>query len=301
MFPVAFHTNYIFELPENHRFPIEKYDLLPQQLLRNGIVTSTDFFQPQPVQLDIVKKVHCPAYVNRFVNNELTYHEGRRIGFIQTPQLVERELTLIQGTIDGAVKAMHNQSVAFNIAGGTHHACYAHGEGFCMLNDQAIAAFFLLDQTAINKVLIIDLDVHQGNGSANVCKQESRIFTYSIHGQHNYPFKKEQSSLDIGLQDGIEDAVYLAILKDTLPEVITSFQPDFIFYQAGVDILGSDQMGKFNCSLEGCRQRDAFVFLLAKQYNIPLQVSMGGGYSKKLATILDAHCNTYAVAAAIFS
>lgn len=295
MYRIAYHPIYKYPVPEHHRFPMDKYELLPIQLLREGIVLDSQFFEPNLCDLEHVYRVHDQDYIDRFVQLELTYHEGRRIGFEQTPILVERELRLVQGTIDGALAAL-SDGIAFNVAGGTHHACYAHGEGFCMINDQGVAAQYLIDSGSAKKVLIVDLDVHQGNGTADILGHSQDIFTWSVHCQSNYPFRKAKSHLDTGLEDGIMDDAYLNILYDTLYKLIKTVQPDFIFYQAGVDILATDKMGKFKITPEGCQQRDEIVMELANRKGIPIQCSMGGGYSKRLKDVIDAHRNTYLVA-----
>lgn len=300
MYSIAFHPRYVHPVPGEHRFPMVKYELLPRQLLHRGIVRQTQFFAPGFAALDHICKVHDPAYVNNFVHLELSAQEGRRIGFIQDRAIVERELLLVQGTIEGAQHALQD-GIAFNIAGGTHHASVSHGEGFCMLNDQAVAARFLIDHTPVNKVLIIDLDVHQGNGTADIFKDSPDVFTFSIHGDANYPFHKSASHLDVGLETGTTDEPYLAALQHSLELVRARFQPDFIFYQAGVDILETDKMGKLNCSLEACMQRDRMVMAFARALNVPLQCSMGGGYSPDIRTILEAHTNTYLVANEYYS
>ena len=214
------------------------------------------------------------------------------IGFVQNQQLVDRELTLVQGTIEAALWALHAAEVGFNIAGGTHHAFSDRGEGFCMLNDQAVAAAYLLAHTAVRKVLIIDLDVHQGNGTTEIFRHDPRVFTFSMHAEGNYPFVKEQSDRDIALPTGTTDAAYLSILTSVLPEIITAHQPDFVFYQSGVDVLSSDKLGKLSLSVQGCADRDRFVFNLCRQYHLPVQCSMGGGYSPQLSAILRSHTNT---------
>lgn len=295
MYSIAFHPKYAHPVPEHHRFPMAKYELLPQQLLYQGIVKQEQFFEPRQVALRHVYSVHDKSYVDSFVNLNLDSRAARRIGFIQDSPIVTRELLLVQGTIDGAVNALKD-GIAFNIAGGTHHACKAHGEGFCMLNDQAIAAQYLIDHTDIQKVLIVDLDVHQGNGTADVLHNHPQIFTFSMHCQSNYPFHKKQSHKDIGLPDGTDDSSYLSILSEHLSSIIASFKPEFIFYQAGVDIIQGDKMGKLGCSIEGCKARDRFVFEIARQHNIPVQCSMGGGYAQNIQTILNAHTNTYIAA-----
>lgn len=300
MYSIAFHPQYIHPVPQGHRFPMLKYDLLPRQLVHRGIVQETQFFEPGMVALEHVCKVHDPLYVNRFVQLELSAQEGRRIGFIQDQAIVARERLLVQGTIDGAMNALKD-GIAFNIAGGTHHASITHGEGFCMLNDQAIAARYLLDHTTVKKVLIIDLDVHQGNGTADIFEDSAEVFTFSMHGAANYPFHKSRSHLDVALETDTGDETYLSVLADSLALIRQRFQPDFIFYQAGVDILGSDKMGKLNCSLATCMQRDRMVMEFAQSLKVGMQCSMGGGYSPEITTILDAHTNTYLVARELYS
>lgn len=299
MFRIAYHPIYNHPVPESHRFPMEKYDLLPKQLLLENVVTQQQFFKPKMVVFDNILLVHDKDYVERYLNVQLTDKEIRLTGFKHCQQLIDRERTLVQGTIEGALFALQD-GVAFNIAGGTHHAFTAHGEGFCMLHDQAIAARYLLKNDLVSKILFVDLDVHQGNGTAEIFKNDDRVFTFSIHGKTNYPFKKETSDLDIALEDGTDDITYLDLLKEHLEPLLLQEKPDFIFYQSGVDILETDKLGKINCSIEGCKKRDELVFSLAKQYHIPLQCSMGGGYSPNLTTILKAHSNTFKIAANIF-
>jgi acetoin utilization deacetylase AcuC-like enzyme len=213
--------------------------------------------------------------------------------------LIERELIITQGTIDCALNALQ-YGCALNIAGGTHHAFAERGEGFCLLNDQAIAANYLISQQLSRKILIIDLDVHQGNGTAKLLENEPRIFTFSMHGLTNYPFHKEKSDLDIGLLDGTTSETYLLALEKALPELIDSVQPDFAFYLAGVDILSTDKFGKLKVSMEACKQRDIFVLTQLKKNKIPVAVTLGGGYSPDIKTIVEAHCNTFRTAINLF-
>lgn len=295
MFPIAFHSIFKYPVPEGHRFPMDKYELLPIQLLREGIAEEPDFFSPEPIDLASVYAAHSRTYIDRFVAGTLTRQEMRRIGFEHSPGLVERELRIAQGTLEGAIKALET-GIAFNIAGGTHHAAREVGEGFCMINDQAVAAQFLVDHRFVKKVLIVDLDVHQGNGTADIFTHEPRVFTFSMHAASNYPFRKTKSDLDVELTDRTGDSAYLRLLSAHFPKLIDAVKPDFIFYQAGVDILASDKLGRLSCSLEGCRERDAIVLAGAWQHGIPVQCSMGGGYSPQLKTIIEAHANTYRVA-----
>ena len=298
MVKIAWDPIYAHPLPEGHRFPMLKYELIPEQLLHEGIITEDNLFSPGPVAEEIILRSHAKAYWKQLRDLTLPAKEQRRIGFPLSPQLLERELRIAQGTIDGALFA-RDFGIAFNVAGGTHHAGSNWGEGFCMLNDQAIAANYLLSAGLHRKILIIDLDVHQGNGTAEIFYNEPNVFTFSMHGEKNFPFRKERSDLDIGLEDGIEDAAFLKILEDTLPELL-KFKPDFIFYLAGVDVLTSDKLGKLALSKAACKERDRMVLQFCKDHDLPVQVSMGGGYSPNIKDIVDAHCNTFKVGIDIF-
>ena len=299
MFKIAYHTNYTHKVPENHRFPMIKYELLYEQLLLENIAEKTDFFSPDMVEISDTFLAHRQEYVEAFVNLSLTDSQARKIGFIQDKELIDRELTLVKGTISGALLAFENK-IAFNIAGGTHHAYSDRGEAFCMLNDQAIASTFLLKNKWAKKILIVDLDVHQGNGTAEIFRNNPKVFTFSMHGKNNYPFEKEKSDLDISFDDKTTDNQYLSVLKETLYKLIEKEKPDFIFYQSGVDVLASDKLGKLALSVEGCAERDAIVFEFCQKYQIPIQCSMGGGYSPNLVTIIKAHTNTFRKAKDIF-
>lgn len=299
MFPIAYHPIYKHPLPDGHRFPMLKYDLLPQQLLHEGTANETDFFEPQKAELNDVLSVHSQEYVSKLIDLTLETKAARKIGFPLSKNLVERELIIAQGTISGCEKAFETK-IAFNIADGTHHAFSNSGEAFCMLNDQAIAAQYLLNKKLASKILIVDLDVHQGNGTAEIFSNNNEVFTFSMHGKNNYPFRKERSDLDIALDDDTKDHEYLSILIEILPELIAKQKPDFIFYLAGVDILASDKLGKLSCTIEGCKKRDEFVFSMCEKFEIPVQVSMGGGYSPEIKTIIEAHSNTFRAAKNIY-
>ena len=299
MSPIAFHPIYQHPLPEGHRFPMLKYELLPQQLILEGIAKESDFFEPTICDLKHVLAVHKQEYVDDLLNLTLDPKAARKIGFPLSRELVQRELIIAQGTIKGAQKSFETK-VSFNIAGGTHHAYSTHGEAFCLLNDQAIAAQFLLDNNLASKILIVDLDVHQGNGTAEIFQNNPNVFTFSTHGKTNYPFRKETSDLDIAFDDGTNDDKFLKTIGDIIPKLIESEKPDFIFYLAGVDILASDKLGKLGCSIEGCKKRDELVFELCNKHQIPVQVSMGGGYSPDIKIILEAHANTFRAAKDIF-
>jgi acetoin utilization deacetylase AcuC-like enzyme len=295
MLKIAFDTIYTHPLPENHRFPMMKYELIPAQLLYEGLITAENLFSPKPMSEEIILWTHEQDYWEQLRDLKLSYKEQRRIGFPLTDRLVERELRIGQGTIDGCHYAFE-YGVAFNVAGGTHHAGTNWGEGFCMLNDQAMAANYLLNRKLAYSILIIDLDVHQGNGTAQIFENEPRVFTFSMHGANNFPYRKERSNLDIPLPDGIEDEAYLNLLYNTLPHLIEQQKPDFIFYLAGVDVLATDKLGKLSLSKDACKERDQFVLEQCHTRQIPVQMSMGGGYSADIKDIVDAHCNTYRLA-----
>lgn len=299
MLPIAFHPIYKHPLPAGHKFPMLKYELLPQQLLLHGIADEEDFFEPEIIDLEHVLAVHDKNYVADLLNLTLSEKAVRKIGFPLSAELIERELRIAQGTVLGSEKALQS-GIAFNIAGGTHHAFSDRGEGFCMLNDQAITAQYLLNKKLASKILIIDLDVHQGNGTAEIFQNNPKVFTFSVHGKSNYPFKKEESSLDIALLNKTGDEEYLQIINENVPKLIEQEKPDFIFYLSGVDILESDKLGNLSCTLEGCKKRDEIVLSNCKKFEIPVQVSMGGGYSPEIKTIIEAHSNTYRVAADLY-
>ncbi len=278
---------------------MEKYELLPKQLLHEGTCTQENFFEPQAAGYEEVMRVHTHEYLQNLKVLKIDTRASRKTGFPLTEELVKRELIIAGGTIKAAEYALQ-YGIAMNIAGGTHHAYSGHGEAFCLLNDQAIAARYLQHKKLAEKILIVDLDVHQGNGTAKIFEEDPSVFTFSMHGRNNYPFKKERSNLDIDLPDGTKDDEYLNILKDTLPGLLEEQKPDFIFYLSGVDILHTDKLGKLGCTLEGCRERDRFVLQACQDLKIPVEVSMGGGYSPDIKTIIEAHSNTYRIAQYIY-
>jgi acetoin utilization deacetylase AcuC-like enzyme len=299
MLKIAWSENYAHHLPEGHRFPMEKYELLPRQLLYEGTISAANIFAPAPLQEEIILQTHDANYWQRLRDLELTPAEVRRTGFPHNAALIQREKVIMQGTLDCARYSLQ-YGVSMNIAGGTHHAYTDRGEGFCLLNDIAIAANQLLAESVVEQVLVVDLDVHQGNGTAQIFKDNSSVFTFSMHGDKNYPLRKEASDLDVALPDGIEDAAYLKILRNELPKLIDSVAPDFIFFQSGVDVLATDKLGRLGMSIEGCRARDRIVLEACKRDSIPVCVSMGGGYSKEIKHIIDAHANTFRLAQEIW-
>ena len=318
MLKVAHSPIYKLELPEGHRFPMLKYELIYEQLLYEGTITDANVFYPKMLAPEVILATHTLDYWQRLSRMELTPKEMRKVGFPLSEQLIKRTITISGGTVECALFAL-KYGVSMNTAGGTHHAFSDHGEGFCLLNDVAIAANYLIDNQLAKRILVVDLDVHQGNGTAAIFRNSSRkwsknkqntegsseenlgsVFTFSVHGANNYPLHKEQSDLDIGLPDGVEDAFYLKIVYENLALLFDEIQPDFVFFNSGVDVLATDKLGKLKLTQEGCRQRDKLVFEFCKRYKVPISVSMGGGYSPRVATIVDAHANTFRTAQEVF-
>lgn len=292
---VAWHPLYNHPLQAGHRFPMIKYDLLREQLLYEGIATHDDFLHPHGVDVDDLLLTHSREYIDKLLTGTLSPAEIRRTGFPYSNELIEREIIIMHGTLLCAEYAL-DHGIGLNIAGGTHHAYRSHGEGFCLLNDFAITINILLNQGKISRALVIDLDVHQGNGTAALFENDSRVFTFSMHGEKNYPMHKEKSDLDIELPDGTTDEVYLHTLADCLPRILSTSTPDIVFYQCGVDILAADKLGRLGVSIEGCRMRDQFVFESCFNAGLPVVCAMGGGYAPDIRNIVDAHANTFRLA-----
>jgi acetoin utilization deacetylase AcuC-like enzyme len=295
MVRIAYSPIYKYNLPEGHRFPMEKYSLLPEQLLYQGIVEESVFFYPEPLKDEEILLTHTKEYLEKLNGNSLSKKEARAIGFPIRPELIWRGKHISNGTYQCAKYAL-KEGAALNIAGGTHHAFADRGEGFCIFNDFAIAANLLLHRGEVKKILIIDLDVHQGNGNAKIFNGDSRVFTFSVHGAKNYPLKKEKSDLDVGVPNGIEDKDYLRLIERYVPQLVEAVEPELIFYLAGVDVLETDKLGRLKLTKEGCRKRDQIVFEAARKNDVPIAVSMGGGYSHRISDIVDAHANTFRMA-----
>jgi len=299
MLKIAWNSLYAHPLPQGHRFPMEKYNLIPEQLLYEGTISEDNIHQPKFLDEEIILLAHDKSYWHHLQEGKLTTKEIRKTGFPWSRQLVKREISIAQGTIDLSLHALQ-YGIGLNVAGGTHHAYKDRGEGFCLLNDFAMASLYCLKANLAKQILIVDLDVHQGNGSAVIFENKPDVFTFSMHGANNYPLYKEKSDLDIALPDKTGDEEYLKILYVQLPELIDRLQPDLIFYQSGVDVLATDKLGRLGLTIAGCKKRDEFVLRTCKQNDIPVVVSMGGGYSKKLADIVEAHSNTFRLAADIY-
>lgn len=298
--PVYFSDKYLYALPEHHRFPIDKYILVKDQLLYQNIIQSDQLIDPGLCSEEDILRVHTADYWNAVKTQTLPAKMVRRIGLPNTAASVNRARNSVAGTRAAAEIAL-TLGLGINLAGGTHHAYADRGEGFSTLNDIAIASRWLLAKTEVKRILIIDLDVHQGNGNAHIFQGDPAVFTFSMHGKDNYPLKKEVSDWDIALPTGTTDEAYLTLLQPALPELIRQQRPHMVFYQAGVDILATDRLGKLALTKAGCKQRDELVFQTCFQHNIPVVFTMGGGYSERIADIVDTHCNTIEVGLNIFS
>ena len=292
MLKIAFDKKYVLPLPEGHRFPMLKYELIPDQLLYEGLVSKEQFFSPKKIKENWVEKAHDRKYIQNLNSLTLTKSEIRKTGFPLTKELVEREYMITEGSrkcVDYAIEF----GAAANIAGGTHHAFRNRSEVFCFFYDVAVASYYAIEKFQMNQILVIDLDVHQGNGTASIFREENRVYTFSMHGKKNYPFKKEISDLDVELDDGVKDGEYLKTLEHTIKKLDSTLKPNLIFYISGVDILSTDKLGRLKVSREGCKKRDEMIYEFAQKKNIPIVTSMGGGYSEKIYDIVEAHCNTY--------
>lgn len=276
-----------------------KYELIPEQLIYEGTVSEDQFFHPEPLSDEQLLLTHTAEFLDKLKNQTLSAKEIRAIGFPMTPLLIQRGRHIANGTLQCAKYAMEH-GVAMNIAGGTHHSFADHGEGFCIYNDIALSAHNLLATGKIKKALVVDLDVHQGNGTAKIFEGDNRVYTWSMHGERNYPTRKENSDLDTALPDKTEDALYLKTVRDILPRLIDEVEPNIVFYLSGVDILESDKLGRLSVSITGCKERDKIVLETCKKNNLPVAISMGGGYSPRIVDIIDAHANTYRLAQEIW-
>ena len=269
-----------------------KYELIPQQLLHEGLVEKENFFSPTLAKDYWIEKAHDKEYISKLKHLTLTKSEIRKTGFPLSEELVNREYIITQGTLD-CVDFAIKYGASANIAGGTHHAFRDRGEGFCLFNDVAIGSYYAIEKHKMQSILIIDLDVHQGNGTASILKDNQKVFTFSMHGEKNYPFHKEKSNLDIPVKDGITGKEYLKKLKENLDFLSDELSPDIIFYISGVDILNTDKLGRLAVKRDDCKKRDDMVFEFSKKSKAPIVTVMGGGYSEKIYDIVEAHCNTF--------
>ena len=283
-------------LPEGHKFPMAKYSGLRERILAEGIVQPGDLHEAPAAAWEDLLLVHTPAYVDAVAHGTLPHEMQRRIGFPWSPEMVERSRRSVGATIAAAHAALE-QGVAANLAGGTHHSFADRGEGFCVFNDVAVAARVLQRDGAARRLAVVDLDVHQGNGTASIFAGDDSVFTFSVHGEKNFPFRKEVSDLDVPLADGTNDEEYLALLRHHLGEVLNRHQPDFVFYLAGADPYEGDRLGRLKLTIEGLRARDELVFKNCRARNLPVAVTMSGGYATDVSAIIRIHSNTIHTAA----
>lgn len=297
----AFYSDhFVLPLPEGHKFPMAKYSRLRERILAEGIVAPEDLHEAPLASLDDLRLVHDPGYVDAVANGTVRPEIQRRIGFPWSPQMVERSRRSVGATI-AAARAALDDGMAANLAGGTHHAFADRGEGFCVFNDVAVGVRVLQRNGHANRIAIVDLDVHQGNGTAAIFSGDPSVFTFSMHGDKNYPFKKEVSDLDVPLADGTGDDEYLSLLRTHLPDVLNRHQPDFVFYLAGADPFEGDRLGRLKMTIEGLRRRDEIVMEACTKARLPVAISMSGGYANDVDEIVTIHANTIRIAAGLCS
>ena len=290
-------ARYVFPLPDGHRFPVAKYALLRQAVLAQGLVTPDRVLDPPRATRGDLLRVHTGSYIDRFTAGLLTDAEVRRLGFPWSPELVERSLRAVGGTIEACTLAL-TDGVAMNLAGGTHHAFADHGEGFCVYNDIAVAIRRLQEAGRIRRVAIVDLDVHQGNGTHAIFAEDPDVYTFSMHGGKNYPFRKVAGRLDIELDDGTGDEEYLRRLTGALPGVLRAAEPDLVLYIAGADPHEGDALGRLAMTFTGLARRDALVIDSCREVGLPIAITIGGGYGRRIEDTVAVHLNTVRIAAA---
>ncbi|MEL7223870.1 MAG: histone deacetylase [Cyanobacteria bacterium J06576_12] len=299
-FPVVYHPAYVTPLPEGHRFPMPKFQLLCDLLVRDRIITNRQIYQPGPPPAEWLQLVHTTDYVQAYCNGTLDAKAQRRIGLPWSEGLVQRTCTAVGGTILTAKLALQH-GIACNTAGGTHHAFPDYGSGFCIFNDLAIALKVLQSQNLIRTALIVDLDVHQGDGTAFIFKNDSSVFTFSMHCGVNFPGRKQQSDLDVPLDENTGDDAYLDRLRAYLPALLKQVQPDLVLYDAGVDVHKDDRLGKLALTNEGVFERDRTVLQLCKTARYPVACVIGGGYGEDIPALIYRHSLLHRAAKAVFT
>jgi len=288
-------AKYSFPLPEGHRFPISKYALLRERVIEDGIVEAEHLHDPARVSREDLLLVHSADYIDRFTTGRLSADEERRLGFPWSPALVERSYRAAGGTLEAAAYAVAH-GIAMNLAGGTHHAFPSHGEGFCVFNDTAIAIRALQRDGRIRRALVVDLDVHQGNGTHAIFAGDESVFTFSMHGGKSYPFHKVAGCLDIELNDGTNDDEYLDQLFRTLPTAIAKSRADLVVYLAGADPHENDRLGRLSLTFDGLARRDAFVLEQVREVGLPVAVTIAGGYGRSIDDTVRVHATTARIA-----
>ena len=298
-YKIYYSPYYYADIGEGHVFPIKKFELVRDKLLAEGTLQANEIIEPQSAKVEDLRLVHTENYITRLVDGTLTAKEVRKLGLPWSKSLVRRTFLAVSGTINASFHALET-GVSSNLAGGTHHAFPDRGEGFCVLNDVAVAVRVLQQAQQAQRFLIIDCDVHQGNGTAFIFKDEEEVFTFSMHGAKNYPLFKEQSNLDIELKDGTGDAEYLETLNEALPRIFLH-NPDLIFYLGGADPFEKDKLGRLNLTKKGLYARDEMVVHYAKEHHVPIVTVMSGGYALDINDTVEIHCNTIRAVKKVFA
>ena len=288
MLPLVTHPSYSYGFPPNHRFAMEKFALLAEQLRATGLLRSDNLFRPSRAKLSWLERVHCPDYIERFIDNRWSAREIKRCNLPWSEGLVERSLISPAGTVLTAQLAL-NTGIACHLAGGTHHAHYNYASGFCVFNDLAITAKLLLEENGLDRVLIFDCDVHQGDGTAMLLADEPRAISCSIHAGNNFPFTKSLSDVDVALDDGVGDEAYLQVVEQTLERLLEQHKPQLVLYDAGVDIYAGDPLGRLQVSEVGIRRRDRAVLSMLYSRKIPVATVIGGGYDDDRQALARRH------------
>lgn len=283
-------------LPPGHRFPLEKFRLLRERIVTEGIVTPDDLHVPEPATVAQLCRAHQADYVARVGAGQLCPAEVKRLGFPWSPELVERACRSAGATL-GVCRAALQEGIAASLAGGTHHAGWKHGEGFCVFNDSALALRTLQSEGRVQRAVILDCDVHQGNGTAEIFDGDDTVFTFSIHGAKNFPLRKHPSTLDIGLPDGTTDAAYLAALEHGVRIALERAQPDFVLYIAGADPFHDDRLGRLALTKQGLAERDRLILDACRRAGLPVALTMAGGYARNIADTVDIQAQTIRLAA----
>lgn len=297
--PLVFHPDFVADLPPGHRFPMPKFGKIYQHLIRNGLATLDQFHCPQPATREQLQLVHTPAYVDSYCDGTIDERAMRRIGFPWSLALAHRTCTALGGTLLTVELALQH-GLAASCAGGTHHAFADFGSGFCIFNDLAVAARYARSALGVQRVLIVDLDVHQGDGTASILADDADIFTLSLHCGDNFPFRKQTSDLDVELPVGMEDEAYLKTLAATLPDLLSEFRPDLVLYDAGVDPHKDDKLGKLALSDEGLFERDRYVLDQCVTRGLPVACVIGGGYDTDTDRLAARHSTVHQAASEIF-
>lgn len=298
-YQIYYSPYYYADIGEGHVFPIKKFELVRDKLLAEGTLQIDEIIEPQPAKVEDLLLVHTEDYITRLVDGTLTAKEVRKLGLPWSKSLVRRTFLAVSGTINAAFHALENR-VASNLAGGTHHSFPDRGEGFCVLNDVAIAIRVLQQAQQAQRFLIIDCDVHQGNGTAFIFKEEEEVFTFSMHGAKNYPLFKEKSNLDIELPDNTSDAEYLETLEEALPRIFLH-NPDLVFYLGGADPFEKDKLGRLSLTMKGLQKRDEMVLTYAKEHHVPIVTVMSGGYALDINDTVEIHANTIRAVKKVFA